>query len=59
MPKRIPNKEVKDSEASRNSLVAMALSLAEWTGTSENDRLMVSNQVPPSGIEAIVILFIE
>ena len=45
----IPNRVVKASAASRNSVVAIALSLATSTGTSANDFFMESNQVPPGG----------
>ena len=41
MPKRAHN----DSEASRNSVVGIALSLALSTGTSANDLLMVLKKV--------------
>ena len=51
-----PNKEARDSAASRNSEVDMALSLAVSTGTSANDFLRDSNQLLPGGnadLEAI------
>lgn len=40
---------VSDSAASRKSEVGIALPLAVSTGTSMNDFLRVSNQVPPGG----------
>lgn len=52
-----PNRVAKDSEASRNSDVEMALFLFSSIGTSTNDLLTVSNQVPPGGwssVDAIV-----
>ena len=45
-----PKRVVKDSVASRKSLVVMALSLAASTGTSTNDFCKVSSQVLPGGI---------
>ncbi len=45
----LPNKVAKDSDASRNSVVEMALSLSLLTGTSTNDFLRLPNQVPPAG----------
>lgn len=45
-----PKRVVKDSAASRKSLVAIALSLAVSTGTSTNDFCKVSSQVLPGGI---------
>lgn len=45
-----PKRVVKDSAASRNSLVDMALSLAASTGTSTNDFFKVSSQVWPGGM---------
>lgn len=41
---------VKDSAASRNSVVEMALSLLASMGTSTKDFLKVSSKVPPGGI---------
>lgn len=43
---------VRDSAASMNSLVAMALFLSASTGTSTKERLKVlaSKKVPPGGI---------
>lgn len=55
----VPNKVVKDSAASRNSLVETALSFSLSTGTSEKDLLIVSRNVPPGGyafVVAIVVL---
>ena len=49
---RLPKSVVNDSAASRKSEVGMALPLAVSTGTSTNDFLRVSNQVPPGGNEA-------
>lgn len=48
----MPKMGVRDSAASMNSLVAMALALSASIGTSENDRLKVlaSKKVPPGGI---------
>lgn len=46
----IPKRVVKDSAASRNGVVSMALSFAGLTGTVTKDFLSVSNQVPPGGI---------
>lgn len=40
---------VKDSAASRNSVVEMALSLSASTGTSTKERLKVESRVAPSG----------
>lgn len=45
---------VKDSEASRNSVVEMALSFSASIGTSAKDFLKVSRRVPPGGMVAIV-----
>jgi hypothetical protein len=45
----IPNSVVRDSAASRNSLVAMALSFSLSTGTSVKDLLIESRKVPPGG----------
>lgn len=45
-----PKRLVKDSAASRKSLVATALSLAASTGTSTNDFCKVSSQVLPGGM---------
>ena len=42
---RVPKRVVSDSEASRNSLVWMAFSLAASTGTSTKDFWMVSKKV--------------
>jgi hypothetical protein len=42
---------VRDSAASRNSVVEMALSRSASTGTSTNDCLNVSTMVPSTGIE--------
>ena len=47
----IPNKVERDSDASKNSVVEMALSLLSSTGTSTKDLFSVSNQVPPAGYE--------
>ena len=44
-----PKSVVRDSAASRNSLVGIALSLLSWTWTSSNVLWSVSNQVPPDG----------
>ena len=44
-----PNSVVRDSAASRKSLVGMALSLLAWTGTSSKVLWSVSNHVPPDG----------
>ena len=44
-----PKSVVRDSAASRKSLVGMALSLLAWTGTSSKVLWSVSNQVPPEG----------
>lgn len=52
----VPNRVVKESAASRNSVVEIALSLAASTGTSENDFFMVSIQVPPGGITGAEVI---
>jgi hypothetical protein len=55
----VPNKVVRDSEASKNSLVDIALSFSLSTGTSVNDLLMLSRKVPPGGyalVDAIVLV---
>ena len=44
-----PKSVVRDSVASRKSLVGMALSLLAWTGTSSKVLWSLSNQVPPDG----------
>lgn len=44
-----PKRVVRDSAASRKSLVGMALSLFVCTGTSLKVLCSVSNQVPPDG----------
>lgn len=49
-----PNSVTRASAASRNSAVEMALSLAASIGTSAKDFWMVSNQVPPAGIEPMI-----
>jgi len=45
----LPNSARRDSAASRNSVVSIALSPALSTGTSTNDLLKVSRKVPPGG----------
>ena len=45
----IPNRVVSDSDASRNSVVEMALSLSGSMGTSVKFRLSRSKYVPPGG----------
>lgn len=45
MTVNLPNKVVRDSAASRDSVVETPLSLAASIGTSTKDFLMVSNQV--------------
>lgn len=55
----IPNKVVRDSVASRNSLVETALSFSLSTGTSVKDFFTVSRKVPPGGyafVDAIMVL---
>ena len=47
----LPKSVVSDSEASRKSVVGMALSLLASTGTPTKDFLRVSNHVPPAGKE--------
>lgn len=44
-----PKSVVRDSAASRKSLVGIALSLLAWTDTSSKVLWSVSNQVPPDG----------
>ena len=44
-----PKSVVRDSAASRKSLVGMALSFWASTATSTKDLWSVSNQVPPAG----------
>lgn len=48
----MPKMGVRDSAASMNSLVAMALFLSASTGTSTKERLKVfaSKKVPPGGM---------
>lgn len=56
---RIPNIVVRDSAASKNSLVDTALFFSLSTGTSVKDLFTVSRKVPPGGyafVDAIVIL---
>lgn len=48
-----PKSEVSDSAASKNCCVAMALPLDLSTGTSENERLIVSKKVPPGGYVSV------
>ena len=53
----VPNRVVNDSAASRNSVVAIALSFSLVMGTSLNDFFRVSRKVPPGGkafVDAIV-----
>jgi len=45
----VPNNVARDSAASKNLLVLMALSLLSSTGTSVKEALMVSKNVPPGG----------
>lgn len=45
----VPNNVVNDSAASRNSVVAIALSFSLSTGTSVKDFFNVSRKVPPGG----------
>ena len=54
----IPNKVVNDSAASKNSVVATALSFSLSTGTSVKDFLRVSRKVPPSGYACAAIVFV-
>lgn len=53
----VPNMPVRDSEASRNSVVEMALFFSASTGTSVNDCLKVSRTVPPGGSAAMFASF--
>lgn len=46
-----PKRVVSDSEASKKSVVGIALSLLASMGTSTKDFFSVSNQVPPAGYE--------
>jgi hypothetical protein len=46
----IPKKVVRDSQASRNSVVATALSFSALMGTSTKDLLKVSRSVDPGGM---------
>ena len=56
----VPNSVVNDSAASRNSVVATALSFSLSTGTSVKDFLSVSRKVPPSGYDcAAAIVFCD
>lgn len=48
-----PNSVVRDSAASRNSVVAMPLSFEASIGTSTKDFRRVSNHVPPGGIISV------
>lgn len=57
MNNSIPNRVVKDSAASRNSVVAIPLSFAVSMGTSAKDFFIVSNQVPPGGMTAAEDMF--
>lgn len=52
----LPNMVVRDSAASRNSVVWMALFLSASIGTSVKDFLNVSRRVPSGGIEAAILL---
>jgi hypothetical protein len=52
----VPNRVVNDSAASRNSVVAMALSFSLLTGTSVKDFLSVSRKVPPGGYALVVAM---
>jgi len=52
----LPNMLVRDSAASRKSVVWMALALSASTGTSVKDFLKVSRRVPPGGIVVAAIL---
>lgn len=45
-----PKMVIRDSAASRKSVVAMALSLSASMGTSAKDFLKVSTMVPPGGM---------
>ncbi len=47
---------VNDSEASRNSVVDIALSFSLSTGTSVKDLLIVSRNVPPGGYALVVAM---
>lgn len=53
--KLVPKSVVNDSAASRNSVVAMALSFSLLTGTSVKDTLRVSRKVPPSGYDCAIV----
>jgi hypothetical protein len=46
---------VKDSAASRNSVVAIALFLSASMGTSVNDFRKVSSKVPPGGMTTAMV----
>lgn len=52
---RTLNSSVSDSEASRNSVVEMALSLLWLMGTWVKDRLALSKKVPPGGYAAAML----
>ena len=54
-----PKIVVKDSAASRNSVVEMALSFSAFTGTSLKDFLKVSRMVPPGGISTADMMNIK
>ena len=52
---KVPNSVVNDSAASRNSVVAIALSFSLLTGTSVKETLRVSRKVPPSGYDCAIV----
>lgn len=45
----VPKRVVNDSAASRNSVVAIALSFSLFIGTSVKDFFRLSRKVPPGG----------
>lgn len=55
---RASNIEVKDSAASRNSVVEMALSFSASIGTSTKDRLKVESSVAPWGTAGVDMMLI-
>lgn len=55
----LPNSLTRDSAASRNSVVEIALSLDSSMGTSLKDLFMVSSHVPPSGATEVEAMAAE
>ena len=55
---QLPNRVEIDSEASRKSEVAMALSLLASMGTCTKLLFSVSNQVPPGGYAGVLVSMI-